>query len=110
MAIVLHAMELAIGDPQRRPRSLTVHFLRPPKLGPLTARPVVERAGRALSTATARLEQDGKPVALGVGAFSPAWDAPEVGDAPMPTGVEPPAELAPPLPGAPPLVNQLAMP
>src|SRR6478735_5487059 len=101
MAIVLHAMELAIGDPQRQPRSLTVHFLRPPKLGPVTARPIVERAGRALSTATARLEQDGKPVALGIGAFSPAWEAPEVGDAPMPTGVEPPAEAAPSLPGAP---------
>jgi acyl-CoA thioesterase len=63
MAMVLHAMELAIGDPQRQPRSLTVHFLRPPKLGPVTARPIVERAGRALSTVTARLEQDGKPVA-----------------------------------------------
>jgi acyl-coenzyme A thioesterase PaaI-like protein len=109
MAMVLHAMELAIGDPQRQPRSLTVHFLRPPKLGPVTAEPSVERAGRTLSTATARLEQDGKPVALGVGAFSPAWDAPEVGDAPMPTGVEPPAELAAPLPGAPPFANQLAM-
>ena len=109
MAMVLHAMELAIGDPRRQPRSLTVHFLRPPKLGPVTARPTVERAGRALSTVTARLEQDGKPVALGVGAFSPAWDAPDVGDAPMPGGVAPPTEVSPPLPGAPPFASQLAL-
>ena len=109
MAMVLHAMELAIGDPGRQPRSLSVHFLRPPKLGPVTARPTVERTGRALSTATARAEQDGKPVAIGVGAFSPAWDAPAIGDAPPPRDVAPPGEPAEPFPGAPPFTKQLAL-
>jgi acyl-CoA thioesterase len=109
MALLLHAIELAIGDPARQPRSLSVHFLRPPRLGPVTARPVVERAGRALTTATARLEQDGQPVAIGVGAFSPAWDAPEIGDLPMPAGVTPPGEPGEPFPGAPPFARRLEM-
>ena len=109
MAMLLHAMELAVADPARQPRSLSVHFLRPPQLGPVTARPVVERAGRALTTATARLEQDGMPVAIGVGAFSPAWDAPALGEAPMPAGVAPPGEPAAPFPGAPPFAQQLDM-
>jgi acyl-CoA thioesterase len=108
-AMLLHAMEVAVGDPARQPRSLSVHFLRPPELGPVSARPVVERAGRALTTATARLEQDGKPVALGVGAFSPAWQAPDLGDRPLPAGVAPPGETAEPFPGAPPFAQRLAL-
>src|SRR3712207_4965473 len=50
MAIVLRGMQLAVGDDARRPRSVTMHFLRPPVLGPVVVRPVVERAGRSLTT------------------------------------------------------------
>ena len=39
-------------------------------------RPVVERVGRSLTTATARLEQDGKLIALGVAALSVAVAGP----------------------------------
>ncbi len=70
-AIVLRGLVLAVGDPARTPRSLTVHFLRPPAPGPALVRAQVERAGRALSTATARLEQDGRLCAIAVGAFAP---------------------------------------
>lgn len=108
MAILLHALELAVADAARSPRSLTVHFLRPAREGPVVVRPVVERAGRALTTATARLEQDGKAVAIGIGAFSSAWPAPEVGESTMPS-VAPPAEAAEPLPGAPPFMRRLAI-
>jgi hypothetical protein len=47
--------------------------------------------GRSLTTATARLEQDGKLIALGVAAFSSPWPGPFLSEAPMPE-VEPPGE------------------
>jgi len=84
MAIVLRGMQAAVADDERQPRSFTVHFLRPPHTGPITVRPVVERVGRTLTTATARLEQDGRLIALGIGAFSTAWESPHLGGAPMP--------------------------
>jgi acyl-CoA thioesterase len=84
MALVLNGMMLATADPERQPRALTVHFLRPPHAGPVTVRPTVERAGRTLSTVTARLEQDGRLIALALGAFSTAWPGPFLSDAPMP--------------------------
>lgn len=95
MAIVLRGMQTAIADDARQPRSFTVHFLRPPHPGPVTVRPHIERSGRALTTATARLEQDGKLIALALGAFATAYPAPEVAHAPMPQ-VEPPDLSRPP--------------
>ena len=50
---------------------------------------VVERAGRSLSTLSARMEQDGSLVALALAAFSIPWTAPEITELPMP-------EIAPP--------------
>ena len=35
-AIVLRAMEAAVADAGRAPRSLTLHYLRPPATGPCT--------------------------------------------------------------------------
>ena len=49
--------------PARHPRSLTLHYLRPPAAGALEIAVTVERAGRRLSTVTARLEQDGQAAA-----------------------------------------------
>jgi|1186.fasta_scaffold300761_2 acyl-CoA thioesterase len=108
MALLTRAMERAVGDAARQPRSLTTHFLRPPKVGPITTTATVERAGRSMSTVTARLEQDGKPVALGLGAFSGPYDGPDIGERPMPE-VAPPGEPAPPIPGAPPVTERLAL-
>jgi acyl-CoA thioesterase len=98
MAIALNAMALAVGDDARQPRSLTVHFLRPQHPGPVVVRPAVEREGRTLSTVTARMEQNGKPIALALGAFGLAWDGPLLAGAPMPD-VEPPDPSRPPVPG-----------
>src|SRR5690349_8270850 len=95
MALLARAMEQAADG--RQPRSLTVHFLRPPAVGPVRAVPVVERAGRSMTTVTARLEQAGRPVALGVGAFAGAYAAPAVGAWEMPS-VAPPQDDVPPLP------------
>lgn len=97
MAIVLHGMQLAVADDARQPRSLTTHFLRPPHAGPVTVRPTVERAGRTLSTVTARLEQDGKLIALALGAFSTPWESPLLDDLPPPAA-EPPDRSRPPVP------------
>src|SRR6478609_10622700 len=94
MALLTRAMERAVGDEARQPRSLTTHFLRPPKVGPITTTATVERAGRSMSTVTARLEQNGKPVALGIGAFAGAYGGAHVGGRPMP-GVAPPGETTP---------------
>ena len=47
MAIVHRGMELAVDDPGRQPRSLNVYFLRPPRAGPITVRPSIERVGRS---------------------------------------------------------------
>jgi acyl-CoA thioesterase len=99
MAIVLRGMQEAVGDPDRRPRSFTVHFLRPPEIGPIVVRPVVERVGRSLTSVSARLEQDGRLIALGLGAFSVPWSGPLLADAPMPD-VAPP-EGREPIAGSP---------
>jgi acyl-CoA thioesterase len=84
MAIVLRAMIAAVGDEARQPRSFTVHFLRSPTAGPVRIRPVVERTGRSLTSASARLEQDGKLIALALGAFSVAWPGPLLNGVVMP--------------------------
>jgi acyl-CoA thioesterase len=69
-AMVLRAMVAAVADPERHPRSLTLHYTRPMVAGAFTIAPVVEREGRRLSTVTARVEQAGKLCLLAVGAFS----------------------------------------
>ena len=96
MAIVLNGMLAAVGDDARQPRSLTVHFLRPPHDGPVEVAPAVERAGRTMTTATARLTQDGKLIAIAVGAFGTPWEGPLLVDAPMPR-VDPADPARPPI-------------
>ncbi len=90
MALMMRGLELAVNDEARQARSVTVYFLRPPQAGSVIVRPVVERAGRSLTTASARLEQDGVLQAIAIGAFSVPWPGPLLADAPMPE-VAPPA-------------------
>lgn len=91
-AIVLRAMQEAVGDPERAPRSFTLHYTRPPAEGPvrIAARP--ERAGRSLTTVSARVLQGEQLVALGLGAFSRTREAPAFQHARMPE-VAPASEL-----------------
>ncbi len=88
MAIVLRGVELAVGDPERQARSATMHFLRVPQPGPVTVRTEVERAGRSLSSVSARLEQDGELLGLALAAYSKPWEGPLLDDSEMPE-VEP---------------------
>lgn len=73
-AMVLRAMAVVVDDPARHPRSLTLHYTRPPVVGPVEIAVTLERTGRRLTTATARLEQDGRLCVLAVGAFSEDFD------------------------------------
>jgi Acyl-CoA thioesterase C-terminal domain len=59
-AILLRAMIAELDDPAREARSLTCHYLRPPGMGDVRVEVAVERQGRTMSTATARLTQGGR--------------------------------------------------
>jgi acyl-CoA thioesterase len=84
-AMILRALTETVADPLRAPRSLTVHYARAPEPGPVSIRTVIEREGRSLSTLSARMERDGKLIALALAAFSVPWSGPEI------AGLEPPA-------------------
>ncbi len=88
-AMLLRALTAAVDDPKRTPRSLTIHYTRAPDPGPIEIRTTVERAGRSLSTLSARMEQNGRVTALALAAFSVPWEAPGANELPMP-------DLAPP--------------
>ena len=111
-AIVLRALTETVDEARRAPRSLTVHYARAPEPGPVEIRTRVERAGRSLSTLSARLEQDGRLLALALASFSVPWTGPEIDDLPLP-GVEPPSSDRTPseayTKGAPPFTRHLVM-
>jgi acyl-CoA thioesterase len=79
-AMLLRALTETVADPLRAPRSLTIHYARAPEPGPVMIRTVIERAGRSLTTLSARMERDGSPIALALAAFSVPWSAPEISD------------------------------
>ncbi len=83
-AMLLRALVATVAEPLRAPRSLTIHYARAPEPGPVEIRTVIERRGRSLSTLSARLEQDGRPCALALAAFSLPWSGPEISDVDMP--------------------------
>jgi acyl-CoA thioesterase len=89
MALMLRALEQTVADPERMPRSVTMHFLRPPAAGPVAVEARVERAGRTLTSVSGRLLQEGTLMGLALGAFSTPWESPLLDDAPMPP-VDPP--------------------
>jgi len=74
-AIVLRAMTETLAAPEREPRSLTLHYLRPLVAGPYEIGVAVKRAGRRLSTLSARIEQNGQMCLLALGAFSEDFEA-----------------------------------
>ena len=102
-ALVLRAMVAEVDDASRPPRSLTVHYLAPPEEGPVEITVVVERAGRSLSSLTARLVQGGRTMAIALAAFGAARAAVSFADRAMPAVAPPdasepraPSELGPP--------------
>ena len=95
-AIILRALTMAVDDPGRTPRSLTIHYLAPPVEGPVELATTIERSGRSLTYVSARMVQEGRLVGLAVGAFAvPLASAVEFQHLAMPDGVPGPDELRP---------------
>jgi acyl-CoA thioesterase len=69
-ALVLRAIVAEVADPQRRPRSLTLHYLRAPTEGPVRIDVTVERSGRTVTNVSARLSQEGRTMALALAALA----------------------------------------
>lgn len=90
-AILLRAVTTELADPERVPRSVTVHFLRPPEDGPVEVEVAVERTGRTMSAVSVRLLQGGRLLALALVSAGLAREAYEFDDAPMPD-VSPPED------------------
>lgn len=111
-AMLLRALTCAIDDPGRSPRSLTIHYARAPEPGPVDILATIERTGRSLSTLSARMEQEGKLLALALAAFSVPWSAPEILELPMPDVAppDPPGRERPLLfDAAPPFTHQISI-
>ncbi len=75
---MLRALTETVGDADRSPRSLTVHYAAPPAEGALEIATTIERAGRSLTSCSARLTQDGKLIGLALAAFSQPRPGPGV--------------------------------
>ena len=111
-ALVLNALQAEVADPDRAPRSLTLHYLRPPVPDqPAEIHVAIERTGRTLTSLSARLLQDGRAMVLALAAF--AADFPSAADytVPAPDVGPPPAELhtVPPAPGVPEIALRTAL-
>ena len=101
-AIVLRAICAEVDDPDRAPRSITLHYLRPPAEGPCEVEVAIERTGRGLTTASARLRQADQTcivalVALAVVRPGPSFDDHPAPEVPAPDDVP----RRDPLPGEP---------
>jgi acyl-CoA thioesterase len=111
-AMLLRALSETVADASRSPRSLTIHYARAPEPGPVTIDTTLERVGRSLSTLSARMEQDGRLMALVLSAFSTPWSGPEISDIAMPQ-VAPPDETREPGSlikyGAPPFTRHIVL-
>lgn len=94
-AIVLRAVTAELAEPARLPRSVSIHYLRPPDDGPVEVDVATERSGRRMTSLSARLSQDGRPLAIAlVAAGLPqetgfSHDAAEPPEVPAPEDCEP---------------------
>src|SRR4051812_21919585 len=89
-AMLVKAMGAAVDDHARTARSLTIHYTAAPAEGAVRIHTTIERAGRSLTTVSARMEQDERLIALAIGAFSSArTPAIEFSDAPPPSVPQP---------------------
>lgn len=107
-SLVLRALTLAVDDPARAPRALTLHYLHPPAAGGVALEVAVERTGRSLTSLSARMAQDGRLCVLALAAFS--TDMPSAAEyAGTPPSVPEAATLArvPAASGMPPIFHRL---
>jgi acyl-CoA thioesterase len=94
-AIIARALAATAGAGGRPLRSLTVHYLRAPAVGPASVEVDVERDGRSVGFAGARLVQDGRTAARALAVLADsreglAFEHARAPDAPAPEDIEPP--------------------
>lgn len=94
--LLLRALDQTVADAERSPRSLTIHYLLPPEEGPCRIETTIERAGRTLTSLSARLTQGGRVCALALAAYSTERHSIVLTDGAMPD--IPPPEACPRLP------------
>jgi acyl-CoA thioesterase len=92
-AVVTRAMEAVVADPERRPRSLTVHYVAGLRPGPARIAVQVERAGRSLSSLSVRVVQAEATVAVALAAAAADRPGLRFQHRPMPEA-PPPEELS----------------
>jgi acyl-CoA thioesterase len=96
-SLMLKAMRDAIDDAARPARSLSVHFLAPPREGSVTIAPRIERSGRVLTSASATLRQGDAALALALATFSSSWPGLDYIERPMPDTPAPDALASAPM-------------
>ncbi len=92
-AMLLRVLAATVDDPQRTPRSITIHYLRVPAEGPAEIHTTVERTGRSMTTVSARMMQGDRLMAIALAAFSAPRSGPEMFDLTLPA-VPPPEGLS----------------
>jgi acyl-CoA thioesterase len=107
-AIVARALQAAADGAERPLRSLTVHYLRAPSAGPARVEVALERRGRTVTFASARLVQAERPCALALAVLADSREGLELEHA-APPAVAPPEEVdeASTRPDPPPVAQQL---
>ncbi|MFZ4586062.1 MAG: acyl-CoA thioesterase [Acidimicrobiia bacterium] len=76
-AILVRAMQASVADADHALRVFNVHFLAPPTWGDADVLVSVERAGRTLTSVTARIVQSGRPLVVAMAAFGASRTSPE---------------------------------
>ena len=75
-AVLLRAVVAEVDDPSRRPRSVTLQYLRAPVEGPVEVHVRVERSGRTVSNVSARMVQGDRTVVLALAALATDRESP----------------------------------
>jgi len=107
-ALAVAAATRELDDPDRRPCSLTLHFLVPPREGELDVSVSVERTGERVTNCRLRMHQGERTTALGLLSLARPIDASDAYVQARVPDVPSPGELAPlPLdaPGVPPFLR-----
>ncbi len=107
-ALVARALEAVAGRRDLLLRSVTVHYLRAPEAGPASVEALVEREGRSVSFARARLVQAGQACVTAVAVFAVdrgglSLERAAAPDAPPPEAIAP----VPPHPASPRMTREL---
>lgn len=88
-ALILRAIRAAADRPDRQPRSLTIHYLRPPHDGEIEIAVELERSGRSATTCSARMLQDGKIACLALCVLATDFDGVADWSSPPPAAAAP---------------------